>query len=971
MRNKIRIILFTLLTIFTFAEEIEIKYDTDENGYKYAHVDGIYSDTREYTLENGLKVYLTKKENTPNIYSKIVVRAGSKNDPEDTTGLAHYFEHLMFKGSDEIGTIDWGKEKPILDEIEKLFEEHKKETDIEKKKEIYSKIDKLSYEASKYSIASEYSNLVSSIGGNNLNAYTTYDSTEFTMDFPSENIEKAMLLERKRFDNVSLREFHTELETVYEEYNLSQNNGLSVAFDATMKEMFKNTQYEHPIIGSSYDLKNPSIKSIREFYDKYYVANNMAIILSGNLEYADTIKMIDKYWGDYRQNNNINTLKKVATRRYLNNKSIDISVANNSGLYVAVKINPNDETLSQFTGKLLYNGLDGIFDKLILDHKIQAVEEDTILLNDGAVAIFKLASYSNKSLEYTNRAFLSGIKMLKDGKFEDSQINNVKKQYIDSYDTLKNNNEFLVSSLKDVFVSGKDLAYNENDYLNMLKLTRKDIIDFANRTYNNYFTIFAYNDPVESEKLEKPKITALVSNTSKESEFAKTFKKMPSNVKKFNTDKLEKLESTVLKNGVKLYYVQNKDNNKYQITYAYPIGIDDSTDLGVSSQLFYEIGTKNIKLEKLQNIMSEKGIMIEMSVINNLTEFSLTGVESNKSEILEEMKIFEEKISNNEPQDKEYNGFKNNISHKLSLAKENSEFISEAAISYITSGKNSWFYKTGDYIKSINIRDGSYYAQLINNVNNIKPTIFVYSSLPKDEILKLIDQTHNFNNLENKDRLEDDVKTINKGKVYLTNINSKLVDISFLSEFGKLDKESYLFSVFYNEYENGLNGRTFNEIREKKGLTYDVSNYITAYEKYPYIVLRSPTQNDKTVEMIESVKEFLGDANKLDEKTFDMTKRSLINQYENQMLKGYQLYSSYTEKVRLGLETDDSKFLEQIKKYSFEDYKKMYTKKIKNTNFSIAITGNKESFNADQLKKYGEIIELTPEILIGEENQDK
>ena len=209
LRNKLRIIVFTLISIFTFAENVELKNGVDENGYEYTYTDGIYSDSREYTLNNGLKVYLTKKGNTPNIYSEIVVRAGSKNDPEKTTGLAHYFEHLMFKGSDEIGTIDWNKEKPILDQIEQLYEDHKKETDPEKKKEIYKKIDDLSYEASKYSISNEYSQLVSSIGGTDLNAFTSYDSTVFTMNFPSKNIEKAMFLERSRFDNVALREFHT------------------------------------------------------------------------------------------------------------------------------------------------------------------------------------------------------------------------------------------------------------------------------------------------------------------------------------------------------------------------------------------------------------------------------------------------------------------------------------------------------------------------------------------------------------------------------------------------------------------------------------------------------------------------------------------------------------------------------------------------------------------------------------------
>ena len=201
--------------------------------------------------------------------------------------------------------------------------------------------------------------------------------------------------------------------------------------------------------------------------------------------------------------------------------------------------------------------------------------------------------------------------------------------------------------------------------------------------------------------------------------------------------------------------------------------------------------------------------------------------------------------------------------------------------------------------------------------------------------------------------------------MYLTNADSKTVSVSFVGDFDVTSRENSTFALFYYEYENGLNGRTFKEIREKKGLTYGISNILMGLEKYSYIAVNSSTQNEKMYEMIDGVREFLGNPDKLDKKLFDDTKQSLINEYEDQALKGYELYKDYSEKEYLGLETDRSKILSRIKAYTFEEYKKMYSEKVKLSNFSIVISGNTDKINVTGLEKYGEIIELTPEILTG------
>ena len=182
--------------------------------YKYETVKGDPTAARIYTLDNGLKVYMIVNKDEPRIDAHVAVKVGSKNDPQETTGLAHYFEHLMFKGTQQFGTQDYAKEKPLLDQIEQLFEVYRKTTDPAERKAIYHEIDSISYEASKIAIPNEYDKLMAAIGGRGTNAYTSNDVTCYTENIPSNQIENWAKIQADRFANCVLRGFHTELETI-------------------------------------------------------------------------------------------------------------------------------------------------------------------------------------------------------------------------------------------------------------------------------------------------------------------------------------------------------------------------------------------------------------------------------------------------------------------------------------------------------------------------------------------------------------------------------------------------------------------------------------------------------------------------------------------------------------------------------------------------------------------------------------
>ena len=266
-------------------------------GYTYKYVTGDPMNARFYTLKNGLTVILSPDRSEPRISVRISVRTGSNNDPHDQTGLAHYLEHLLFKGTDKYGTLNWQREEPLLNQISKSYEEYNTVSDPKRRSEIYTRIDKTSNDAARFSIAGEYDNLMAFLGSQVTNAYTSFEETVYMEDIPSNVLDPFLLVQAERFRNPVIRLFHTELETVYEEKNRSLDNDNDKVQNAIFSTLFPTHNYGlQTTIGTVEHLKNPSIKAIKEYYKRYYVPNNIAIAMSGDIDPDDVIGKIDRYF---------------------------------------------------------------------------------------------------------------------------------------------------------------------------------------------------------------------------------------------------------------------------------------------------------------------------------------------------------------------------------------------------------------------------------------------------------------------------------------------------------------------------------------------------------------------------------------------------------------------------------------------------------------------------------------------------
>lgn len=339
--------------------------EAQSGGYNYKYVTNDPTQARFYTLKNGLTVILSPTKKDPRIQAYVAIKAGSKTDPATNTGLAHYLEHMLFKGTDKYGSLDWSKEKPELDKIDALYEQYNQTKDEAQRKALYKKIDSVSGVAAKYAIANEYDKMMTAMGAQGTNAWTSFEETVYTDDVPSSAIDKYLTVQAERFRNPILRIFHTELEAVYEEKNRSLDSDGSKVFETLFSELFKNHNYgQQTTIGTIEHLKNPSLVEIRKYFNTYYVPNNMGIVLSGDFNPDEVIAKIDKAFA-YMQS------KPVAKYTYKPETPLqapiikEITGPDAESLTIGFRLPGNkdkDALMADLIGSILTNGKAGLLD---------------------------------------------------------------------------------------------------------------------------------------------------------------------------------------------------------------------------------------------------------------------------------------------------------------------------------------------------------------------------------------------------------------------------------------------------------------------------------------------------------------------------------------------------------------------------------------------------------------------------------
>ncbi|MCG2761500.1 MAG: insulinase family protein, partial [Candidatus Delongbacteria bacterium] len=859
--------------LFSKNVSYETKNATDSNGYSYGFVTNDPINTRIYTLSNGLKVYLSENKDKPKILGFIAVRAGSKNDPAETTGLAHYFEHLMFKGTDEIGTINWEKEKPLIAEISNLFELHKNTAGQELKKKIYFKIDSVSTLASKYTTPSEYTKLVASIGAEGTNAWTSFESTVYTNEIPGNELERWLKIESERFSRPVFRLFHTELETVYEEFNMSQDNDYRRARESLLSGLYPNHQYgTQTTLGKGEHLKNPSMVNIMKFFDTYYVPNNMAICLSGDLDYEASIKLIDKYWGKY-ESKSLQEFK-VAKEEPISKPIIkEVLGPDAESVMLGFRfegVKSEQTKYLDMINSILYNGKAGLIDlNLIQQQKVLSAYSWTWGKNDYTEHIFGGSPREGQTLDEVKDLLIEQIDKIKKGEFDKwmltAAVNNNRLSRIYRFE-----GNWRAYSFVNSFIEGRSWDDVLRDDDEQEKITKKDIIEFAKKNYRDNYVVVYKREGKDSTimKVDKPEITPITINRDTLSQFYNNLSKMEvSPVEPVFIDYKKLIAEKKINDGVDLKYIKNTTNELFSLYYLVEVGTNQNPKYKNAVEYLDYLGTSKFSPEEFKQELYKNGLNIYFWSSDNRTYISISGLDKSLDKGME---LMYELISNAKADKKIYNDYVDGVLKQRDDNKKDKDMIFWSALyNYAKYGEESPFKKvvSSDELKNLNPDE---LVSLVKGFLTFKHSILYYGQREIEDVAKLIvkNQPKIRNYTEPPKRIDPKEMPTDVPKVYFVNYDMVQMNMIMLSKLEKMNIKNFPIINTFNEYfDGGMSRLVFQEIREAQGLAYATgASYTTpdSPDKSHYLFTYIMTQPDKFNPALNTMNMLLNDMPRID-----------------------------------------------------------------------------------------------------------
>ncbi len=976
--------IYSLLSLCLIISLSSCNKNKHKMKYQYETVDNDPLGAKIYTLKNGLKVYMSVYKDAPRIQTYIATRAGSKNDPADATGLAHYLEHMLFKGTSKIGALDWEKEKVMLKQISDLYEEHFKANDSERKK-LYEKIDSLSSQAAKLVASNEYDKMISSLGAEGTNAYTSLDQTVYVNDIPSNELEKWMKVESERFNELVLRLFHTELEAVYEEFNIGQNSDGRKVFQAFMSGLLPEHPYgTQTTIGTSEHLKRPSMVKIHEFFMKYYVPNNMAIVLAGDFDPDQAVELIEKYFGGYESKEvpKFEVKKQPEITEPIVKEVFGVEKAIIDMGWRLPGAGTKEILLGELVSNLMSNGKAGIVDINLLQKQKVGAGSYTFSwsANDFSFFGFYGSPRPGQKLEELKDLFLTQLDLVRKGEFADwmleAVVNDLEYQMQKSFET----NEGRADMLLDAFITNQSWSQSVNKIKTLRSFTKKDIMDFANTYLNNNNYVVVYKrEGVDKNiaKVDKPKITPVDPPKDTISAFRVNFEKLESpRMQPVFVDFKKSIQSENLKNGVRLDYIKNEINQTFELNYILDIGSDNDKLLPIALRYLKFLGTEKYSPEQLQQEFFKLGVSFDIFASNEITYVTLRGLDRSFEKAVE---LFEHILANAKPDEEVLKNLVSEIKKERSDAKKDKRTVLQGAMfSYARYGNKSPFTDILS-LKEMEKLTGEQLVKKVADLTSFKHDVFYYGSKGISDISKLLNKWHKVpaKLLElpaRPDYVEQDTKE--EKVVFVPFPEMTQAEVMLVSKGTKgFNLQEDIMSQLYNEYfGSGLSSIVFQEIREKRALAY--SAY--AFNSSPrdtrdahYFRAFVGTQADKLKDAVPAMKEIIQNMPIAQDQITNAV-NAIIKKIETARVTRDKIYWTYRQNKKRGYEKDlredtynyFTKFSSE-KNNLTEEFKKFQAKTIKDRKFTVLVLGDKSKLDSKYMKSIGSYEEKSLEDIFG------
>lgn len=926
---------------------------------------------KEYRLENGLTVWLNEDHSQPKVFGAVVVKAGAKDCPD--TGIAHYFEHMMFKGTDRIGTLDYESEKVLLDSIAMKYDELAMTEDTAARARLQKEINELSIRSSEYVIPNEFNRLINRFGGSGLNAATSYDATIYFNTFSPQYMVQWAEINSERLINPVFRLFQSELETVYEEKNMYGDFIGGQVMDTLMARYFGPHPYAYPIIGSTKNLKNPRLTEMHKFFEDYYVASNMALILSGDFDAQQVMPILEKAFSRIRSGNAPKQEKVMLppfNGRETMKVKFPIPFIKAMGLgFRGVSANHEDQVALNIAVNLLNNANGtGYLDKLMVEHKLMGALAINESMNEaGILAVAIMPKLLIQSYSSAEKMVWDEINRVKNGDFSDEMFNSLKLEQKRQYASSLENIDSRATIMMNLFSQGKSW----NDYLNEVarieSITKEDVVRVAQKYFsNNYLCVTKSTGKYPKDNLPKPAFSPVVPrNADASSSYAKQLEKIPEQQVAPRIIDFEKdVKTSKLTPLVTLYTTPNPLNDIFTLNISYGIGALEQPELMQLTNYLQLLGTESLSFEQFRSRLQSIGSTLAFDVTPDTFVMKVTGFDNHIDETMELVGDF---IRHAKADDKKLRQIVDDAKVSEKAFFKSGDNVASALLEQVKYGDQSRYLRKLS-LSQIKKLKGKDMLAIYDKVRSVQCDLHYCGTLPVEKVIGTIRQHLPLERttVASNSPYYRELKQYDRPTVFFIDMPDMAQSIVYGYVKGDPvdDKASRHASQLFSVYFGGdMSSLMFQEIREFRSFAYRTSgryqlpNHAHKGTAGSFTAMLS-TQSDKTLDALGVLDSLIREM-PLKPERMEAVKQTLVNRINND----YPPFRNLSEKVASarmeGFDRDPAEeFLRDIATMDMQDISRFYREQISGRPVVYVIAGNRKHIDMKKLAEYGTIIKV-------------
>lgn len=923
-------------------------------------------------LENGLTVYLSEDHTTPEVFGMVAVKAGSKYDPPDATGMAHYLEHMLFKGTAALGTTDYGQEKVILENIRALYRKLETIDDKKEKQELLTRINSLSVQAGVFAVPNEMNRLLTSMGSQNINASTDEDTVLFYNSFPPHQMEKWLDLYSHRFTEPVFRLFQSELETVFEELNMYSDEFVYKLYENFISHFYQVHPYgSHTILGKPEHIKNPSLEKMYRFYNSYFVPSNMALILCGNFDTNLIVPLIREKFGSLKKGT-APSFPEYKETLFKGRKPVKkyLSPLNMGGLgFRTVPMGHKDVPGLEVLSFMLSNkNKTGLLDVLTEKKKLlYALVINRSLEDHGLSSIIFVPPFARPGLQKSEKLVLEELSRLGRGDYPDDFFQAAKTAVLMQYQKQLEKNRTRAHLIKDLYVSGRKTSYLKDYFQTLKNLTKEDVVLTAASYYGpDYLAFYSLAGFPAKEKVKKPAYTPPAPSGKGKSEYAEYFKTIPSGEVVFpGTDLTADVLIQKLPGGGSFYSNPNRVNTIFTLTLRFS-HYDFKNPYSSYASYLEQCGTGRLDYPDFSNSLGNLGCYFSIYTYKGAIYLKLEGPDRN---CLEALELIRSLLKNPRGEKKSFSRFMMERLADFWITRTRPDVLKEALLEYMVY-KGLSTYKTGlPLVQTAALGHEGLLTEIKKLTANSKLDVFYTGTLAPRELFEPLTQLQSMEKDQN--RQESQPRPFREKQV--TRENSIIVlhrprarqARCYIYIPGETETISGvpLIKTFNRYFGRGMSSRFFQEIRELRSLAYSAyAGYETSlYEgDRGFFTAYLGTQADKTPEALRTALGLL-EHFEVKEEAFDELKEALIQELYGEQPHFRQLGKKVDAYLKAGYTSfpwaDRLTYYRQVRP---EDIKTFYTERLAGKPFVIGIIGNMYAINIEELKKIAPVRIIFP-----------